>query len=157
MRRLRQEDAAGTAGDPRAEMAALAWRFPGALRQIDRLSSPEIDARLVALEAAVLGGEAPRWALWEIAYHGRMRATLRVKRVVRGAADAEALALATEAWGREADEPREAMTEERLRAIRAPEDGRLNKSVLAAVADEHGVSVEEIHAALFVAVCVESE
>jgi hypothetical protein len=151
MQRLRDEDAAGAARDPKPAMAALAARFPGALRQIDRMSTEEMATRLAALDDVIEGRRAsPEWARWEVAYHGRMRATLRVKRAVRVARDDDhALVLATNAWALAADEPKEEMTFERLRGIRKPEGGRLNPVVLAAVAVEHGVSVEEVRKVLF--------
>jgi predicted nucleic acid-binding protein len=153
MQRLRHEAEAGGAGDPKHAMAALAGRFPGALRQVDRLSLPTIDARLDELTAAVDGIDeavVPRWARLEIAYHGRMRATLRVKSAVRGAVDEDdALKRATAAWAQLPDEPTEPMNAERLAEIREPLGGRLNPSVLTAVARDHGVSREEVHSALF--------
>jgi len=148
--RLRDEEA-GDAGDPKPAMAALAARFPGALRQIDRLPRDEVRSRMRALDAVLEGeGEAPAWAHWEIAYHGRLRAMLRVKRAILHAKDdAEALRLATAAWRQAPDEPAEPMNAERLASIREPPEGRLNPLVVAAVADHHGVTGEEVTAALF--------
>jgi hypothetical protein len=141
--RLREEHRGGSAADPRARLAALAARFPGALRQIDRLTMDTIEARLFALDRAIeKGAPAPRWARLEIAYHGRMRATLRVKGAVRGVTDeAEALRCAAAAWAREADEPRERLDSEALSQIRSPKSRRLHPMVLEAVAAAHGVDV----------------
>lgn len=150
LRRLRDEDAAERASDPKPEMAKLAARFPGALRQIDRLPRSVIEARLAELDACIArGAPAPRWACLEVAYHGRLRATLRVKRAIAGASSAEALARARAAWAREPDEPTEPMNEERLAMIREPPEGRLSPHVLGAVAADGGVTVDELRAVLF--------
>lgn len=50
MRELRRTDDGSY--DPRARMAALASRFPGALREIDTLPLEEIDRRIHALSKA---------------------------------------------------------------------------------------------------------
>ena len=86
-------------------MAALAHRFPGALRELDELPMDQIEARLHALErlnermhaasphtAAALrsGASAPEWVRLQISYHGCMRAVLRIKRLA-GTCDAAAL------------------------------------------------------------------
>ena len=50
--RLRLLHGTGDEPDPRRAMAALAGRFPGALRELDDLPLPEIRARIEALRAA---------------------------------------------------------------------------------------------------------
>src|SRR5437016_9436345 len=55
MLRLRVAHDAGTEGDPREAMAALASQFPGALREIDDPPISEIRARVDALRAAEAG------------------------------------------------------------------------------------------------------
>jgi len=81
MVRLRRLDAAGLAGDPRAEMRALAERFPGALREIDVRTLDDLEARLALLESAHRGEQpAPAWAALQLSFHECLRSALEVKR-----------------------------------------------------------------------------
>lgn len=151
LRRAAEEvGARGLAAPP----AALAARFPGALRQLDRLPFDVIVARLGELEAAEEGEVPwPRWGRWEETYHDRLRATLRVKRVISGAmSDDEAMAVAARAWSHGADDspsPREPFSRARLELIRRPSGGRLSASVLDEVAREVGATVDELREVLF--------
>jgi hypothetical protein len=85
MRRLRVADASGEAGDPRADMAELARRFPGALREIDELPLEVIEARIEALGAAL--GDPSRVEAWMAPlamFHAMTRGALAVKRWLAG-------------------------------------------------------------------------
>ncbi len=88
MLRLRLEDAADTnrsAPSPRRAMAALADRFPGALREIDDLPLAVIRSRIGALEAAAR--DSSRIEPWMEAiarFHALTRGALTVKRWLGG-------------------------------------------------------------------------
>jgi hypothetical protein len=154
IKRLRDEDAAGLAHDPKLEMAELARRFPGALRECDELPMAEIERRLAVLEEAVAQrAPAPQWATLQIAYHGWMRAVLRIKRIAAGRGAVHATAVLAElvrGHRPEPDEPPFATFDEAsVRAILEPSEGRLNPWVYLRVAEQHGVEPDEVRAALF--------
>jgi hypothetical protein len=153
IRELRDAAAAESVA-PRAELAALARAFPGALRELDQLPMALVIARLAAIERVLADGSAPeRWMLLQAGYHGFMRAVLRIRRLSRGRpfeivdAEHELLALA---YQPAADEPPIARFDlAALRVIRRPPGGRLNPWVFGEVARDHGVSPESVHEALF--------
>jgi hypothetical protein len=152
MHRLRRAHVAGEDGDPRPALRDLAARFPGALREIDRIPLEEIELRIVALEAVVAGeAEAPVWARYAVSYHGTMRAVLRIKRLSLGCATLdEALARVGASYVAAHDEPPlERFDAPTLARIVRPQRGRLNPFVLAEVARAHISTVEEIERALF--------
>lgn len=164
IKRLRTIDAEhvarGHAHDPKPEMAALARRFPGSLRELDELPMAQIDARLAALDGALAEQSVPEWAALQVAYHGTYRFALRIKRRAarKGALDDAALQHAiervlapTEAeLQSEPDEPRIAdFAADELRAILRPAGGRLQPWVLAHVARALGVEPATVSAALF--------
>lgn len=164
IQRLRMVDAAhvarGHAHDPKPEMAALARKFPGALRELDELSMAQIDARIAELDAALAEGRVPEWAALQVAYHGAYRFALRIKRLAarKGALDDTALEhaidrLITGAAGSHASEPDEPRLVDfdaaSLRAILRPAGGRLHPWVLGHVAKTLGVPVEAVSQAIF--------
>jgi hypothetical protein len=154
IRRLRDDAAAGQGGDPRREMAVLASRFPGALRECDELPIDEIERRLGVLQRALEEREpAPEWVALQIGYHGFMRAALRIKRMAagRGAADAAAvLRELAQSYRPAPDEPPLAdFDEAAIVAILEPSDGRLNPWVYERVAAQHGVPPARVRLALF--------
>jgi hypothetical protein len=164
IKRLRTVDAEhvarGHAHDPKPEMAVLARRFPGALRELDELSMDQIDARLSELDDAIAARRVPEWAALQVAYHGAYRFALRIKRLAarRGSLDDEALARAIERLldtaasdqQGEPDEPRLAdFDAEALRAILRPEGGRLHPWVLQHAARALGVTPTAVSRALF--------
>lgn len=137
---------------PRDELRSLARQFPGALRELDRLPLPTIEARLRELERVLDEGSEPAlWMRLQVSYHGFMRATLRVKRWSRAWPEERAAALAELAarYVPAADEPAlEFFDAEALGLIRNPPDGRLNPFVIAAVARLHGTTSEIVGNAL---------
>ena len=151
MRRLRLEDAEGRAGDPKPAMAALAERFPGALREIDDLPLDDIEARIAALDAALDGtGAPPAWAPLFASYHGWMRAALRIKRLCRGLTPEDAIALVHTRYTPADDEPPiTRLGEPELRAILTPQYGRLNPFVFARVAEDHTTDIATVMTTLF--------
>jgi hypothetical protein len=60
-------DAGGSTAKDR--LAALAKRFPGALRELDRNPADVLRMRLHEVQAALSGGPTPRWAHWVWTYH----------------------------------------------------------------------------------------
>jgi hypothetical protein len=140
---------------PRSELAALAAAFPGALRELDSLPLSVIERRLASLRAVVLGSaEVERWMTLQIAYHGCMRAVLRLRRALlasgeRGFDDPLAC-LQRLAYAAAADEPVPAwFSEAALRIIVSPPRGRLNPWVIDQVARDQAVSPEDVLQALF--------
>lgn len=146
---LRQRQESSVA--PRAELVALAAAFPGALRELDCLPMEELERRRSMLRAVVEGrAQVERWMLLQIAYHGCMRAALRIRR----------LQLEQERSGgaqpimyeRQPDEPAlESFDAQDLAAIRKPPGGRLNPWVLARVARDQAATVTSIEIALWAA------
>jgi hypothetical protein len=133
-------------------MAQLARRFPGALRELDELPMPVIEERLASLDAALAGGTAaPEWARLQIAYHGSMRAALRIKRLAGTARDAAGLlnAIANTYVPAEDEPPLSSFDGPALAAIARPAGGRLNPWVFERVAAVCGVSAEAVRRALF--------
>jgi hypothetical protein len=77
MRDLRSSPVA----DPRPRLAALASRFPGALREIDDLPLSEIDRRIDALSLAeTKPNEAKDWMHAMVRFHALARGVLFAKR-----------------------------------------------------------------------------
>jgi hypothetical protein len=136
----------------RADMAALAARFPGALRELDRLPMSEIDARLRMLSAALeSGAPLPEWASWQIALHGSLRAALRIRRLARGGGSpAEALARVRAGYTAASDEPPLACLDAAFVAgVVTPPDGRLTNWAIERVAAGGGVAPSAVEAAVF--------
>lgn len=154
IKRLREEHVAGEHEDPRPRLRALARRFPGALRELDELPMEEIDARLALLLAALERAQpVPAWVDLQLAYHGWMRAALRIKRIAhgRGAAHADAvLAELTARYVPDAHDPPLASFDlVAVTAILEPAAGRLNPWVYARVAALLGVDADAVRRALF--------
>jgi len=154
LRALRVELQASPYSEIRGQLAALAAAFPGALRELDRLPLACIEERLSALERALTrDGEAEPWMQLQVAYHGFMRAALRIRRLSRDrpldVIDAMA-ELAALPYLPAHDEPAVSRIDVNgLRAIRKPPGGRLNPWVLEQVARDHGVTPELVQRALF--------
>jgi hypothetical protein len=140
---------------PRAEMAALAAAYPGALRELDQLPLPVIERRLAALRAVAAGSaHVERWMTLQLAYHGYMRAVLRLRRALLASGErsfADPLAcLRRHAYTAALDEPEPAwFTEPVLQSIVRPPRGRLNPWVMQQVARDQSVSAQDVLKALF--------
>jgi hypothetical protein len=152
IRRLREVDAAGLAGDPRPAMRALARKFPGALRELDELTMAEIAEREDALAIAARDGVLPDWAHAQLALHAWLRVVLDVRRRVgktRAVWEARRR-LAPAVTGRSTPSPLPeddvgvALDDALLAEILRPPRGRLVDVALARAAAQLGVSVEEI-------------
>jgi hypothetical protein len=136
----------------REAMRAIAERFPGALREWDEASLEEIQRRRTEAEfvlgAMLDGAEAGSaglaerdWLRFSMLVHGRLRRALRIKRWLGGRAIDDALA-------RDAEVLHEA-TRAELEAIAEPPSRRISESIYRQVAEEEGISVEALKAALF--------
>jgi hypothetical protein len=68
----------------RAGMRALAAEFPGALRELDRLGSVELERRVMVLSRRDAGDDDEPWMAWIVAYHELMRQVLADKRAGTG-------------------------------------------------------------------------
>jgi hypothetical protein len=154
IKRLRDEHVSGEEQDPRPQLRALAARFPGALRELDELPMAEIEARLAVLRDVLARARpAPAWVALQLAYHGWMRAALRIKRIARGRDSAHADAVLAELPERYApdayDPPLASFDRAMITAILEPLDGRLNPWVYAQVAATAGVDPDAVRRALF--------
>jgi hypothetical protein len=122
----------------RQQLAALAARFPGALREIDTLPLDEIDRRIEALELAER--DPTRAAAWMHAmarFHALMRGALFVKRSLSG--DAE-----PDRW------PDEALVwQDEHARIRRPPEGRLLELVYERLGRELGTTPRGAKAIVF--------
>lgn len=124
MRALRH---AAAGNEAREQLRTLAREFPGALRELDRIESNEIDARIAALSAGLGGAPLPRWCAWMDAYHTWMRRALALRR-------REHVAEASPAF---------------IEQVSRPEHGRLMIAVFDQLAREFATPREEIWNELF--------
>jgi hypothetical protein len=148
--RASESDSSFIEPDPRAEMASLADEFPGALRELDRLTMEEIDRRVAALRAAE---EDPTrvdgWMLAQHEFHRYARGALATKRWLSTQATTPtseleaAFRAALPALREEA-----ALFATSLDEIAAPLRGRVMDIVYARVAGELGITERELRALL---------
>jgi len=121
-----------------------------------------LELRLAELEHVLSLGPglqltaAPDWMRWQLAYHGFMRAALRIRAALRRLAPSArelvepGACLAQIGYMPAADEPAvERFDAELLGRINRPPGGRLNPVVLHELAREFGVSVETLELTLF--------
>lgn len=144
---MRRAHANGEESDARARMRALARRFPGALREIDTLPLPEIEARIEALAR----GEQPAWAQVLTRFHGWMRLALRIKRVHARNARLDDVSEWIRAQPRRSpDEPTlEELDDDAIEGILRPPSGRLSQWVLLRIASDRGLTLEEVSGLAF--------
>ncbi len=143
MRALRLIDASARAGgaahDPKPRMAALAERFPGALREIDELTLAEIDARIDALARAERDPDAAaRWMHAMTRFHALARGVLFVKRTLGVGA------LVTNEWS---DEAR--AWKDDVERIARPPRGRLMDLVYERLARELAITARDAKRLVF--------
>ncbi|MGH7440560.1 MAG: hypothetical protein ACRENE_33130 [Polyangiaceae bacterium] len=154
MHALRLEHARGAedATRVRPRLSDLASRFPGALREIDRLELAEIERRIVTLDAFVGGaGAAEPWMGAVARFHRLARGALGAKRWLdrRRVVDASVFA----AFEREV--PTLAFSEEiqswrdELAAVAAPPGGRVMNLVFLRLARELDVSEPAVRELVF--------
>lgn len=131
--------------DPRPELSRLAERFPGALREIDRLPLEVIASRIGALAAVEAAPErAEPWMVAQIVFHRHARGALAAKRWLAGRR-AVTPDLASAFAAAMADDDA-LLFAEALEAVAAPPRGRLMDVVYARVAHVLDVSVAEARA-----------
>jgi hypothetical protein len=152
MLRLRLLDDASPEHDPQKEMAALADRFPGALREIDELSMDEIRSRIGALDDALRepSSEQP-WMAATARFHALTRGVLVVKRWLgkkKLVDDAVTLAFLRELGGlRYAEDARSWAPD--LARVASPPRGRVTDLVFERIAAALGVSAREARHLVF--------
>ena len=148
MLRLRLD---GSGADPRRAMAALASRFPGALREIDELPLDALRARANDLRAAEDGGPVALWMEATHLFHTLTRGALCAKRwlagrktvdpEVRSAFDREAGAFCwadeARAWG------------DHLAGLANPPRGRVTDLVYEQMSARLGISGEDARLLVF--------
>ncbi len=148
MLRLRVEP---SGGDPRRAMAALASKFPGALREIDELPLETIIARVDELRASEAGAPEARWMEATHLFHALTRGALCAKRwlmgrkeiddTIRAAFDREAGTLCwaddARSWGGE------------LARLANPPRGRVTELVYERMGEQLGVSTHEARTLVF--------
>jgi hypothetical protein len=149
MLRMRLEDEAHPGGDPRREMAKLAERFPGALREIDEAPLERIRERVDALRGCLSDGALPEpWMHPTARYHRLTRGALSVKRWLgKRHRVGEEIVQSFEAELTRVLFPEDArLWTGRLDAIASPPRGRVTDVVFARLADELGVTVHAARA-----------
>jgi hypothetical protein len=137
MLRMRLFDLAHPGGDPRREMAALAARFPGALRELDEASLEEIHARLEALSQCLATGSPPHaWMCASALFHRLTRGALAAKRWLAGrkSVDEDVIAAFLESLEGSVDEVEAREWAQNLAAVASPPHGRLSELVFEHVA-----------------------
>jgi hypothetical protein len=146
MLRLRLEDSAHPGGDPRREMAALAERFPGSLRELDELPLEAIVARIDALSRCVDSGQAMApWMPASVRFHQLMRGALVAKKWIgarRSIDSALARVFRDGLEGSPSGKDALAWADD-LDRVAHPPQGKLTALVFARLADELGVSPRE--------------
>ena len=149
MLRLRLLDEAGATLDPRCAMAALAGRFPGALREIDELPMEEIRTRIHALRAAETdrARELP-WMRAIARFHALTRGALSAKRWLAGRKIADVAAFTRDVPGLAHAKDARAW-ESDLGKIARPPRGRITDLVFARLAIELGLSEDEARHLVF--------
>jgi len=157
MRRLRllRARARAEAGfeepDPSEALAALARRFPGALRELDRLPLATIEERIAALATAAADpARVAPWMRASSSFHRLARGALAAKRWLTTMSDArtadpDELRARFEAAVASLDHGDAALAwANDLAAIARPPQGRVMGLVRARVAAELGVEVAEV-------------
>jgi hypothetical protein len=148
--------APGEAEERRLAFRALARRFPGALRELDRHSARVLRGKAEAVRRA----ESPaRWMLVTLDFHAFLREVLAVKHFLAvhapvpmaideamAAACRAAVPASAGAWDGRADS---------VDRWRRPPSGRVLPAVVAEVAARHGLSIDEARHDIFGAAGIE--
>lgn len=145
---LRLEQHLGSRASASPPLRQLAEEFPGALRELDVLPLPTIEARIAELERALELQRIEPWMEWMHQFHTLMRVALAAKRRLEGLRfvdDTRAAEIADEVaakLGCECDK-------NFVRAVASPPDGRLSRLVLAQIASRFEVELPLVQSALF--------
>ncbi len=145
---LRDARALDPGGDvPREALRALAHRFPGALREIERVPREVLKARRETLDRVLRGEDEPRWAVAQRRFHAELRGALAVKRMLgrtlRSARELEE-GLVGHAFAEDA-----ARWVARANELLEPPSGRIEPLVVAEVARALGATLAECRTLLF--------
>jgi hypothetical protein len=146
---LRRDRAAGGAVAPRPVLRALAREFPGALKELDRLTMEQVEYRYHALSAAGLGGPVEAWMRWMVAYHATMRAALFLKARIVASAPPLSDELVQEAAAEGSRRCGMPIDEAFVRAVASPPAGRLNRAVFERLGEAFAERPEVMREALF--------
>jgi len=146
MLRMRLADEAAPGGDPRREMAALAARFPGALRELDESPLEAIRGRIEELSRCIAGEAQPApWMRATAMFHRLMRGALAAKRWLgaRRTIDPELTRAFHDEIGTSpfADDARAWASD--LARVAVPPRGKLTALVFERVAQQMGLTIEE--------------
>jgi hypothetical protein len=128
----------------RDELRDLSRRFPGSLRELDTLGEAELRRRARAARLAAAGGPQEPWMAWIAAFHRLMMAALLVKADRQGARGSD-----QDLAERASNQAGILLDQTLVRAFARPPAGRLVPLVLAELAQQFGVSVEEMRSCLF--------
>ena len=127
--RLRDADTGCTLPDPAPSLRALAARFPGALRELDRLPRPKLLAILAELSSGRMEPSGVVRYRTIHAFHTSLRGALAVKRWLSSADALRSPSLA------DAELPPEAVAwSDDLAMVRAPPHGKLTLAVVSRLA-----------------------
>lgn len=132
---------------PRGALRALAHRFPGALREIERVPRDVLKARREALDRVARGEDEPRWSIAQRLFHAELRGALAVKRMLgHGLRSQDELTrgLVGHAFAEDARRWLPRATE-----LLEPPSGRIEPLVVAEVARALGATPSECRALLF--------
>lgn len=136
---LRRERALGAPIDA-ARVRALALRFPGVLRELDRAPLPALEAR----HHVLISSDLPAWAELTWSYHRWLSVAHAVRRAAgrdrdQGAAERMLVALGCSLG----------MTSSDLNSLLFPPAGRLSRWVVSRLAPARGLSEQAAEEALF--------
>jgi len=134
----------------RDRMLALATRFPGALREIDRLELDEIRLRIERLDAVLQGSaEGDQWMEAVSVFHSLFRGALAVKRWLDGRRTVDASIEHAFAAAR-VGLPREALGwEAQLAQVAEPPRGRVMHLVVERLALQLGTTERQARELVF--------
>ncbi len=148
---LREASATQSTADARHIMRMLAARMPGSLQELQRLPIEVIRVRLSSLERALAGSATPEmWMRLQGAYHGQLRAGLRIRQLLRASGRPHgALELSLLGYVAAHDEPSpQSFHAASLAELVGPARGQLHEWAVERVAAEHAVPAEEVRRAL---------
>jgi hypothetical protein len=150
--RLAHADGSENGAAVRTRMALLAFRFPGALRELDRLELAELRARILGLQSVVAGESSVEpWMVAVALFHELMRGALCAKRWLRRekrVGDARERAFAAELPNLEFPDDARVWLRD-LGELAAPPGGRVTELVFARIALALGTDTSEVRRLVF--------
>lgn len=149
--RLLHESGEEDAAEVRGQMAELAARFPGALREIDDLELDVLRKRIAALDAVIEGGSpVERWMEAVALFHRFARGVLWAKRWLGGRKSVDETVRREFASYASVDGASDALAwAADLQRVAAPPRGRLTDLVFARVAESLGTTEAEARHLVF--------